>query len=224
MYREHDAPAGLACLWTRDSTEPLVARVVPDGCTDLIWVPDSDELYVAGPDTEAHVTTIAPGRMFGVRFPPGVGPSVFGVPAHTLRDLRVPLTELVPSARLSSARDLVGFAVSRLAPDPALTAVATAVRRSDIASVAWELGLSSRQLHRRCLDAFGYGPKMLQRVLRFDEAVKRAWAGTPFATIAAETGYADQAHLSREVREFAGVPLGRLIGVRERPDSRTLET
>ncbi|GLZ32144.1 AraC family transcriptional regulator [Lentzea sp. NBRC 105346] len=211
MYREHPAPAGLACLWTRESTEPHVARVVPDGCTDLIWVPDTGALFVAGPDTEAHLTTIRPGRMFGVRFPPGAGPAVFGVPAHALRDLRVPLTELVPAARLTSSNDIVTFAEQRLRPDPAVAATAHALRHNDVASVAWELGLSTRQLHRRCLDAFGYGPKMLQRVLRFDRAMKLAWAGTPFASIAAESGYADQAHLSREVKEFAGVPLRQLI-------------
>lgn len=211
MYREHEAPAGLACLWTRESAEPYVARVVPDGCTDIIWVPDTDHLFVAGPDTQPHPTTITPGRMFGVRFPPGTGPSVFGVPAHALRDLRVPLTELVPGVRLSTPDEIVAFAVDRLRPDPAVHAVASALRRSPVSTVAWDLGLSSRQLHRRCLDAFGYGPKMLQRVLRFDRAVALARAGKPFASVAAESGYADQAHLSREVREFAGMPLSQLI-------------
>jgi transcriptional regulator GlxA family with amidase domain len=52
---------------------------------------------------------------------------------------------------------------------------------------------------------------VLHRVLRFDRAVKLAWTGVPFADVAHRTGYADQAHLSREVRELAGVPLGQLI-------------
>jgi AraC-like DNA-binding protein len=211
VYREHEAPAGLACLWTREATDASSARVVPDGCTDIIWVPDTGDLFVAGPDTKPHMSSVRPGRMFGVRFPPGAGPSVFGVPAHVLRDQRVPLSELVPSAGLESAADVVAFAVDRLRPDPALGAVASALRGADVSTVAWDLGLSSRQLHRRCLDAFGYGPKMLQRVLRFDHAVALARTGVPFASVAADSGYADQAHLSREVREFAGVPLRQLI-------------
>ncbi|MFD7653946.1 helix-turn-helix domain-containing protein, partial [Actinosynnema sp. NPDC059797] len=64
---------------------------------------------------------------------------------------------------------------------------------------------------RRSLAAFGYGPKVLHRVLRFDRAVALARRGVPFADVAHRTGYADQSHLSREVRELAGVPLGQLI-------------
>ena len=42
-------------------------------------------------------------------------------------------------------------------------------------------------------------------------AVMLARRGSPFASVSAEAGYADQAHLAREVRAMAGVPLGVLI-------------
>jgi AraC-like DNA-binding protein len=80
-----------------------------------------------------------------------------------------------------------------------------------VRAVAERLGLSERQLHRRCLVLFGYGPKTLGRVLRFDRAVALARGGTAFADVAAAAGYADQAHLSREVRALAGVPLSTLV-------------
>jgi AraC-like DNA-binding protein len=73
------------------------------------------------------------------------------------------------------------------------------------------VGLTPRHLHRRCLHAFGYGPKTLARVLRFDRALGLARAGDPLATVAARSGYADQAHLAREVRAFAGLPIGALL-------------
>jgi AraC-like DNA-binding protein len=76
-----------------------------------------------------------------------------------------------------------------------------------VRSAAGRSGLSERQLHRRCLPLFGYGPKTLARVLRFDRALALARAGRPFADVASSAGYADQAHLSREVRALAGVPL-----------------
>nr|WP_245816477.1 helix-turn-helix domain-containing protein [Lentzea albidocapillata] len=186
-------------------------RVVPDGCTDLIWTPASGTLFVAGPDTSAQLATVAPGTLYGVRLPPGAFPSVFGAPAHAVRDLRVPLSELVPSARLDSFSDMVSFCASRVVVDPALAATASLLRSGDVGAVAWEIGLSSRQLRRRCLDAFGYPPKVLQRVLRFDTALRLAWNGVPFSAVAFEAGYADQAHLAREVRALAGVPLGQLI-------------
>ena len=66
-------------------------------------------------------------------------------------------------------------------------------------------------MHRRSLAAFGYGPKTLARILRFQRALALARAGTPLAEVAVRSGYADQAHLAREVRALAGVPLGRLM-------------
>lgn len=74
------------------------------------------------------------------------------------------------------------------------------------------MGLSERQLHRRSLAAFGYGPKTLARVLRFDRALALAQDGVPLAETAALAGYADQPHLAREVKALSGVPLGRLRG------------
>ncbi|MGI5502235.1 DUF6597 domain-containing transcriptional factor [Lentzea sp. CA-135723] len=211
MYAERPAPAGLACLWTRTVSTPTVQRVVPDGCTDLMWSPASGTLMVAGPDTRAQMASVSSGTLYGVRLPPGAFPSVFGVPAHAVRDLRVPLAELVPSARLDSFSSMVAFCASRVVVDPALAATASLLRSGDVASAAWEIGLSSRQLRRRCLDAFGYPPKVLQRVLRFDSALRLAWAGESFASVALAAGYADQAHLAREVRSLAGVSLGQLI-------------
>jgi AraC-like DNA-binding protein len=211
VYAERPAPAGLACLWTRTVSSPTVQRVVPDGCTDLMWAPGSGSLFVAGPDTRAQLAVVSPGTLYGVRLPPGAFPSVFGVPAHAVKDLRVPLEELVPEVRLQSFSDMVAFCASRVSVDPAVAATASLLRTVDVSSAAWEIGLSSRQLRRRCLDAFGYPPKVLQRVLRFDAAMRLAWNGVPFASVAAEAGYADQAHLAREVRSLAGVPLGQLI-------------
>jgi AraC-like DNA-binding protein len=96
--------------------------------------------------------------------------------------------------------------------DPAVTAIAARLRDgASVTATAAAVGLSARQLHRRCMDAFGYGPKTLARVLRLDRAVTLARAGTPFATVAASTGYADQAHLAREVKALTGVSLTALM-------------
>jgi AraC-like DNA-binding protein len=81
-----------------------------------------------------------------------------------------------------------------------------------VAALADGLGLSERQLRRRCLELFGYGPKVLDRVLRLERALAAARRGAPFALVAADAGYADQPHLAREVRALAGVPLGELLG------------
>ncbi|MFD2354886.1 helix-turn-helix domain-containing protein [Nonomuraea ferruginea] len=96
-------------------------------------------------------------------------------------------------------------------PDPAAPAAAAALRRGgSVREVAWELGLSERQLHRRSVASFGYAPKTLQRIVRFQHALRLARSGVPLAEVAAVVGYADQAHLSRDVRRLSGVTLSRL--------------
>ncbi len=69
--------------------------------------------------------------------------------------------------------------------------------------------MSERQFRRRCLAAAGYGPKTLHRILRFRRFVARidaADAPADLSRIAAEAGYADQAHLTRESVRLAGLP------------------
>ncbi|TWF90489.1 AraC-like DNA-binding protein [Kitasatospora viridis] len=214
-----------AVLWSqqreRAATGP--ARVLPDGCMDLIWT--GRELLVAGPDTTAHLVPGRAGdRYLGLRFAPGTAPLVLGLPASELTDQRVPLEALWPgrAAELTervwaapdpaAALERLAVAAGPLRPQAVPEAVLRAVRRGrPVAAIAAELALSERQLRRHCLASFGYGAKTLERVLRLGRALDRARAGRPFAEVAAGTGYADQAHLAREVRALTGVPLTRLL-------------
>src|SRR5205085_1135534 len=66
-----------------------------------------------------------------------------------------------------------------------------------------EFGWSERTLRRRCHEAFGYGPKTLERILRFQRFLRSLSNGrAPLSVLAIEAGYADQAHLAREVRRL----------------------
>jgi AraC-like DNA-binding protein len=83
--------------------------------------------------------------------------------------------------------------------------------------IAERLDVSERQLRRRCQAAVGYGPAVLRRVLRFRRFVAWADAGAPggdLATAAAELGYADQAHLTRECVRLAGLTPADLLAAR----------
>ena len=81
-----------------------------------------------------------------------------------------------------------------------------------VSGLADAVGLSERQLRRRVHAAAGYGPKTLQRVLRFQRFVRlidaSAWS-LDLATAAASTGYADQSHLTRHFRHVLGTSPGR---------------
>src|SRR4029453_17294987 len=106
------------------------------------------------------------------------------------------------------ARVLLTIAGS-LPGTPPEAGVRVAARRlaggSSAADTADALGWPPRSLHRRCVAAFGYGPAVLRRVLRFRRALALLHAGVAPAEVAARTGYADQPHLSREVRAFSGL-------------------
>jgi AraC-like DNA-binding protein len=183
---------------------------------------------VAGPDTAAHLAPLAPGnRMVGIRFAPGVADTVLGVPLDGLCNQRVPLTELwgpvaeEMSERVAAAARpelaLVDLVRERITgrPDPTASAIASRLEFARgtgvVSDLATELGLSERHLQRRCRRAFGYGPKTLHQVLRFQRALRLARGGGRLADVAAVVGYADQAHLARETRRLAGVPLTDLI-------------
>jgi AraC-like DNA-binding protein len=227
-YTEWAAPAALrdavACLWAQvaDSSAERAGLVLPDGCTDLIWE-QGRGAFVAGPDTGPVATTMAAGTtIFGARFRPSAGGPALGIPLSELRDQRVDLADLRPAKarqltgaldpRVAAARvlDVTAAMVADGTPDPEVTWAARllrdpAVRAEDVAA---EVGLSLRQLRRRCQAVVGYGPKTLQRVLRFRAFVARVDARPEvldLAVIAAEAGFADQAHLTRECGRLSGM-------------------
>ncbi|MPZ83853.1 MAG: helix-turn-helix domain-containing protein [Actinophytocola sp.] len=222
----------LTCVWSRRiapaDTGPH--RIVPDGCVDVIWHRDSGELLVAGPDTRAHVASTAPGELVGARFHTGRSPAGLGVPADALRDGRVALADLwrpdrarrladalAATGSITAAQAVLTDAVRagvRAEADPAVPALLHLARDgARVGAMAEAVGLTERQLHRRCLAAFGYGAKVLQRVLRFDQAMLLARGGTALVDVAYRAGYADQAHLSQEVKALAGVSPTELLGI-----------
>jgi len=69
----------------------------------------------------------------------------------------------------------------------------------------------SRQLQRRSAAAFGYGTKTLSRILRMQRALAFIREGTRAVDSAVRVGYADQSHLSRDVKDLAGVPISQLM-------------
>jgi AraC-like DNA-binding protein len=217
VYRELAAPP-LACLWIRTGGD--TTRVLPDACSDLIWQAGRGA-FVAGPDTGPVPVTSAPDTVFvGARFGPGAGGAALGRPLSELRDRRVELAEL--DRRLAdrlpgdlepdeAARRLAAIA---LAAPPADAAIAEAARRlqqprTRVETLAQDLGLSERQLRRRCNAAAGYGPKTLQRVLRFRRFLSAG--DRDLARAALDAGYADQSHLTRECTRLAGRPPAALL-------------
>jgi AraC-like DNA-binding protein len=218
-YREFPAPADLAhlvrCVWMRTGRAEE-ALVLPDGCIDVV-VRDG-RATVAGPDTgPVPVRLGAADVVTGVRFRPGAAGAALGVPADELRDRRVSLEDLWGRAgRIAGERGGADpFALARalaphfpaLEPDPRVRAAAIRLARAPgtpVPELAAAVALGERQLRRSFAAAVGYGPKTYARVMRFRTALALVRSGEPLAAAALAAGYADQAHMTREMAEFAG--------------------
>lgn len=77
---------------------------------------------------------------------------------------------------------------------------------SGIEGIAHESGWSRRHLSHRFVAEYGITPKEAARLFRFHHARALSRRGLPLARVADAAGYADQAHLTREWRAFAGQP------------------
>ena len=86
---------------------------------------------------------------------------------------------------------------------------AAATRTVDAA--ATELAVTGRHLRRIVLAEIGLSPKVYQQVLRVQRFVQAADAGMPLAAASIVAGYADQPHLTRDVRRFSGLTPAALI-------------
>jgi AraC-like DNA-binding protein len=227
-YREIAPPPALqalvACVWVSHGG---ATSVLPDGCVDVVL--SGERLVVAGPATEAVVAEETPGlHRVGVRFRVGVAGAALGLPVAELRDRGVGLDELW-GAEARRVEERVKGAVTRkdallaliggLAPRlPRPEDLDHEVRRAVVAIARGEdpverAGLSERQLRRRFESEVGYGPATLARVLRFQRFLRAAEVGPEesLARLAAEAGYADQAHLAREAKRLSGTSPSALL-------------
>jgi AraC-like DNA-binding protein len=168
---------------------------------------------------------------FGVRFHPAKGAAFFGQRAATLQDKLLPVAVvadeldhalsriIVPgwTPSTETARAAIDAALThqlrRALPfDPPIEQLVDALMESPggdrIDELAAELGISPRQLQRRFLATVGMAPKRFIRVLRFSRVWQLATMSSEetWANLAVDHGYADQAHMVREFRDFGAEP------------------
>lgn len=201
--------------------------MLPDACVDVVF--SGERLVVAGPATVAVTAEETPGvHRVGVRFRVGVAGAALGLPVGELRDQGVGLDAVWgPDARrveervraAPTQREALLALIGGLAPKlPRPEDLDHDVRRAVVAVAhgadpARSAALSERQLRRRFEAAVGYGPATLARVLRFQRFLRIADAtpDVPLARLAADAGYADQAHLAREAKRLSGLPPSALL-------------
>lgn len=169
-----------------------------------------------------------PFTVAGFAIHPGGWRSLFDRPARDYTDQMLPLSAawggvadrlwseiqatqddagLVAAMERAIAAQLAWIGLNQ--PDPQMNAFA-AIARSDstirIDDAAAQLGLSIRQLERRCLASFGLSPKAVLRRSRFlDMAMAMRGFSSPSEEELAALRYFDQSHLTREFKRFAGM-------------------
>jgi AraC-like DNA-binding protein len=233
-YREFAPPPHLGkqivCFWRHGATSlPSTARVIPDGCVDIVWVND-EAPHVAGPMTRPVLYSIDSGtEIVAVRLRPGVAHRLLGEHAKALLNQDVPLRDLWPGHRAAPWDDVAAerSASAKLAAiaevmrvrlrtdgefDDFVMHAAAWIARHPFASLDGLSGLSrlsERQIRRQFDEAIGYGPKKLQRILRLQRLLWLASHETSrvesLAQLSFATGYADQSHMTREVIALTGV-------------------
>ncbi|MEM6997246.1 MAG: helix-turn-helix transcriptional regulator [Myxococcota bacterium] len=159
--------------------------------------------------------------VLGVVFEPGAGRVVLGTPLDAVTNTHVALHEVATDG--SSLRDsLLGAATAearfdrverwlaarvRGEVDAMVRAALGLMRRGEqrVRVLASSLGTSEQALRRRFRAEVGLPPKQMSRVLRLQRALDGLRGAGSLAEVALSSGYHDQAHLTHEMRELAGV-------------------
>jgi AraC-like DNA-binding protein len=191
---------------------------------DLMWL--EGRFVFAGADTTAMLSPYGGVATWGLRLPPGAAHSLLGISARELADQRVDLGDLVrvpPEAvDVAGIDPAAGLELALLAlwrqapPEPSVLRVAASLDSAaraglSVPDIAHQHGMSERTLRRLSDKLFGYGPKMLTSIYRFQHALYLARSGTPLGEASTMAGYADQSHLNRHARRLAGTTPGALI-------------
>lgn len=179
-----------------------------------------DGLQVSGVLERPAVWEVPAGtRLAGARLRPGAA-ALLGVPADELPPHWLPLSEL---GRTDPGHDLVEVLARRALlarEDPRTAEAVDLFGRTNgslaVSVVARRVGVSERTLGRMFRSAVGMPPRTYGRVVRFQAALWMMRGSADLSSVAVQAGYADQAHLTREVAALAGLPPGRLRLVAER--------
>lgn len=230
-YAERPVEGGTVlfnCLWKstsshKSTTDPK--RIIPDLCADFI-VDSTGESWLVGPATTADLVTITPGAtLWGIRINPPALRSILGTEAESVQDSKIAFGDVLPSRTSRILADALCHErvdtqlLESLWPGLRIDAVAlqghVALTNSPnvrIHEIASDLGVSERHFRRTISASVGLSPKMIQKVQRMQNVLTLARReGASLSAIAAHTGYADQAHLSRDVQALTGITPTRLL-------------
>ena len=218
-------------------------RVLPDGCIDLVFRGGAGggRLFSSALiERPVYFDDGKSGWFVGVRFHPAMARAILDIEPAECRGRAIPAVAIdaglgVLEAELQDcALPELALAVLKRAIDARLMrgdrdavparvreAIALLARGGDAAhvrKVALALGIAERSLHRDLKRWTGLAPKSMARILRMQRCMAAIRAGrTPLALLALRMGYADQAHMTRELKELAGFTPSEIAPKNHRP-------
>lgn len=229
------------CYWQLKTnqvlTEPFTYRVVADGCIDIFFdLHSSHESFVMG--FCKKFTEFPIGLSFnyvGVRFLPSMFPQLFGVSAKELSNRATPLDTLLPPEAEFISRnfqaDLLPEQIKRIFdgyflqlvsgtsfnPDNRFyDAIQRILEKGGDIDIENELdtGISPRQLRRLFEYYIGDTAKVFSKVVRFQQLLNAKPSSQRLRQhkLFFSSGYYDQAHFIKEVKNFYGVTPGKAFG------------
>ncbi|MET0505864.1 MAG: helix-turn-helix domain-containing protein [Luteibacter sp.] len=213
-----------------DGRMDLVLRCDHAGPVDTATVAG---IAIIGPSSRPAAIPVEAGQRFiGVRFRPGFGACLGVDPASlvdsalrgneatkVLGDVSIDILEARGLTNIRAAfRDMVKRRTSLAPPLPsstmaAITLLHDSAGRASVAELSAATGVPDRTLRRRMRQAVGLPPKVFAGVLRFQHAMRRLQGDDPpsLVDVAADCGYSDQAHLTREFQRFGGFTPGQRL-------------
>lgn len=216
--------------WDLADGRAVTARILPHPTVNLTL--EAGRLMITGVAPGVFTRTLTGrDRAFGIRLRPGAARLLTDFPIRSLSGTGQPAEALLPDGPAlaaglrSAASDAARMIIFTeyvdglgLAPTPELIMVQQAVgllvadpRVSRVGDVSRLLRTSERSLQRLFADYLGLTPGWVLRRGRLHAAVERLIEladrrTEPLADVAAEFGYADQAHLTNDFRRYLGMP------------------
>lgn len=225
-------PAGtVQTIYPDGRCEVMVHLLAPPRCWDTVvgWHEQATTLFAAQRVAAVRLALDCPLDCLGFRLQPAASAAI--VPGHpqVIRDRIIDLASIDPgfsTALRAAARGFVDGAAAdawqlmarRVAVhllDPRMETVIARMEasngRSRIDAVARAAGMSLRNLEVQFRTHVGLTPKEFARCLRLQATLRALDSGdASLSEVAADSGFADQAHATRELRRVTGLPPGTL--------------
>lgn len=222
-YAEHPLPDALTpwvkAIWTLQLDgapgDWIEQQAMPDGCIEVIlrskgrsdWVGNQPARFAAGLATRtAGFKVSGDSRFLGIRLWPWTwfelcGQTCAGWTDRWIEELPAPWDGAVLDSPEQAMRWLADQLEARAVPNLARAIPAAAT----VGDLARRTAMNHRQIQRWFARTLGIAPSAYLKLMRFQDTLARITQDAgPLAHHAADAGYADQAHMARDMRALAG--------------------